>query len=172
MDTRSLRVMLNVKMRYFTPSDMVDVMDVSRRASRRPWREQDFRIALSTRNVACQVAVRGSRILGYVVYQAHKDSIEILDVAVHPEFQRHRVGQQIFDKIHKKLNPSRRRFVHMAASEYDTGFHLFLKKQGYQATAVHRNHFGHGEDAYVFEHGMDGMEFAPDVAVAYDAEVS
>jgi ribosomal-protein-alanine N-acetyltransferase len=167
MATQELRVMMNVKMRYFTPSDMVDVVDISRRASRNPWREQDFRIVLSTRNVACQVAVRGHRILGYVVYQAHKDSVQIMDVAVHPDFQRHRVGAQIFNLINRKLHPNRRKFAFLEVSERDLGVHLFLRSQGYKATAVHRNHFGSGDDCYVFEKGVDGAACEPELAVNY-----
>ena len=165
METRRLRVIMNVKLRPFNPSDLIDVVDIARKACRNPWEEKDFLAAASTRNVVLQVAVRGERIVGYVVRQNHKDFLQILNIAVHPDFQRHRIGEQIMESIQARLHRNRRKFVVLDVSEHDMGMQLFLRDQGYKAVAVQRDQFGEDDDAYVFEKGIEDADDLADRTV-------
>lgn len=158
MEDWRLRVVMNCKTRAFNPTDLVDVADISRDAcAYNRWDENDFIAAINTRGVVCRVFVRGRRILGYVVWKSHKDSLEILHLAVHDEFRGHRIGRQIIDWICAKLHRNRRKFCHLAVPERALGLQLFLKANGFKATAVYRKEFG-DDDAFVFEKEVDDLD--------------
>lgn len=159
---------MNVETRYMQMSDLVDVADISRRSSALGWDESEFVRHSQMRNVAGYVAVRGRRVLGYVVIRSNKDSIEILNMDVHPEFRRNRVGCQLIARVLRKLNHARRKIVHLSVPERAVGTQLFLKRNGFEATATQRGSAGE-DDSYLFERGIEPEALLDhkDVAIAH-----
>jgi phage FluMu protein Com len=68
-----------------------------------PWLESDFRQCLTQRSVVGKVAVLGSRVAGYTVYEYLKSSFRLLNIAVGSEFRRRGVGSQMVAHLTSKL---------------------------------------------------------------------
>jgi len=109
------------------------------------WTEEQFLSCLRQRNCIGMVAELGDPVVGFVIYELHKHSLEILKLAVWPDRWRQGVGAFIADKIVHKLSSHRRTFVTLTVRETDLAAQLFFRAQGFRASGVLRGHFD-GED--------------------------
>lgn len=121
------------------------------------WRnEETFLRFLRQRNVICLVAEVGTKTVGFMVYELHKHRLELINLGVHPAWRQVGVGTQLIDKLKSKLSTHRRTEVTIVAPDNRLGLHLFLGRQGFTATRVHRDHFGDGSDGYRFTYQVEG----------------
>src|SRR5262249_41411108 len=73
-----------------------------------PWCEEEFLRVLRQRNCIGMVAELEERIVGYMIYELHRNKITVLDFATHPEFRRLGIGRQMVAKLVGKLSSQRR----------------------------------------------------------------
>lgn len=159
MQTAELKVRMGVEVRWAIRLDTTEIVDIERRSSDRPWSESEFLDAVRQRNQIAMVAVRGGRVLGYMVYKIHRESIELLRLVVDIEFRRHRVGEQLVEKLRAKLRPGRRSRIDASIRETNLGVQLFLRKQGFKATRVIRGEYENPiEDGYEFKYATSAGE--------------
>lgn len=146
--------------RWMIRRDMPEVGHIENSHSETKWKDEDFLKVLRQRNVIGMVAEVGETVVGFVIYELRKTSLEVLNLAIHPSYRRAKAGQAIVDKLKGKLSSHRRKEITCEVRESNLSAHLFLKNQGFSATQVIRNHIedydGPGdkvtnvEDAYCF----------------------
>lgn len=121
------------------------------------WGEEDFLAKLRQRNCIGMVAELGERVVGYMIYELEKNHLHVLNLAVHPAYQRRHIGSQMVGKLINKLAPQRRTRITLDVGEWNTDAHLFLKANAFQATHVLRGFYPDREqDAYHFEYALPG----------------
>ncbi len=98
-----------IRLRWLIRRDMPEVLDIENSSFENPWLEEDFLSHLRQRNCIGMVA-EGScdtryseRILGFMFYELHKSTLNVLNFAVHPEYRRQKIGSQMTDKLKDKL---------------------------------------------------------------------
>ncbi len=96
------------------------------------------------------------RVVGFMIYELHKNKLNVLDFATHPEFRRTGVGRQMLDKLVSKLSSHRRTRIALHVRETSLEAQLFFRIQGFRAMEVVREHFPDtGEDAYLMNYLLD-----------------
>lgn len=144
-----VRQSLKAHVRWMVRRDMPDVLDIESASYDFPMCEEEVLEALRRRNCIGMVAEREDRILGFMIYELRRECIRIIDLAVHTESRRLRVGEQMVNKLKTKLTPERRTRLELVARETNIDGLLFLKNQGFRATKVLRGEFDDGrEDGY------------------------
>lgn len=155
MSETCVKICMKVHVRWMIRRDMTSVIDIDGRANAAPWTENDFLGHLRKRNVIGMVAERGDRILGYVVYRLHRDSVEILRLSVDPEFIGKGIGAQVVGKLKGKLSENRRTTIHVEMRETNTGGLLFLRNQGFRAVGMTRGWYDDtGEDMIQMQYNI------------------
>ena len=97
-----------------------------------------------------------SSVVGFMIYELHKNKLNVLDFAVHPEFKRQGIGQQMVDKLVGKLSSHRRTRIVLHVRETNLPAQHFFRVQGFLALEVVREHYGDtGEDAYLMHYLFD-----------------
>jgi [ribosomal protein S18]-alanine N-acetyltransferase len=130
---------------------MPDMLAIEAKSFYHPWNENEFLRVLRQRNCIGMVAECGDKVVGHFLYELHKKKIQVLDLAVDPEFRRRGVGTQIINKLKGKLTNGRRSAIEMLVRESNLDAHLFLRECGFFASQVIRDHYDDtGEDAYRF----------------------
>ena len=142
-----------VHIRWMIRRDMTEVLDIETRNFEFPWTEQDFIHCLRQRNCIGMVAEFDERVVGFMVYELHKDQLHILNFAVHPDFHRRGVGKQIVGKLISKLSHQRRNRIMLEVRETNLSAQLFFRQLGFRAVSVLRDFYDDTtEDAYLMQY--------------------
>ena len=138
--------------RWMTRRDMPEVLAIET-ATDFPWCEEEFITALRQRNCIGMVTESGSRVVGYMIYELHKNRLHILKMAVHPSVMRRGVGTVMVSKLAGKLSMDRRSRIMAEVRETNLDACLFLKAMGFRAISILRDYFD-GEDGLLFQYRM------------------
>ena len=96
-----------VHIRWMIRRDMPEVLAIEHASFEYPWCEEEFLRVLRQRNCIGMVAEYGERIVGFMIYELHRNKIHVLDFATHPEFRRRGVGRQMIVEARRQaLQPA------------------------------------------------------------------
>jgi [ribosomal protein S18]-alanine N-acetyltransferase len=141
-------------LRWMVRRDMDEVLAIERLGfGKDSWTDDDFTKCLRERNNIGLVAEYGEQVVGFIVYSLHKTKLDILNVAVHPDFQRQGVGRQLLQKLQGKLSPQRRTRLTTAIRETNLSAQLWMKDCGFTCVQISKEMYDDTtEDAYLFEY--------------------
>lgn len=147
---------VSVHIRWMIRRDMAEVLAIEAESFEFPWSEDDFIRCLRQRNCIGMVAERDERVVGFMIYELHKNRLHILNFAVHPEFRRLGVGSQMAMKLIGKLSPERRSRIMLEVRETNLDAQLFFRDLSFRAISVLRDFYDDTiEDAYLMEFHHD-----------------
>lgn len=145
-----------VHIRWMIRRDMPEVLAIEHAGFDFPWCEEEFLRVLRQRNCIGMVAEYGERVVGFMIYELHKNKLQVLDFATHPEFRRSGVGHQMLAKLVGKLSSHRRTRISLHVRETNLPAQMFFRIQGFRAMEVAREHFADtNEDAYLMNYLLD-----------------
>ncbi len=143
---------INVHIRWMIRRDMPEVLEIETSSFEFPWTEEDFIRCLRQRNCIGMVAEHDERVVGFMIYELHKNQLHILNFAVHAKIRRHGVGQQMVDKLISKLSHQRRNKILLEVRETNLSAQLFFRRQGFRAISLLRDFYDDTtEDAYLMQ---------------------
>ena len=152
----TLKAQVRVHIRWMIRRDMPEVLAIEHASFEFPWCEEEFLRVLRQRNCIGMVAEYGERVVGFMIYELHKNKLHVLDFATHPEFRRQGVGHQMIGKLVGKLSSHRRTRISLYVRETNLASQLFYRVQGFRAVEVAREHYQDtGEDAFVMQYLFD-----------------
>jgi ribosomal-protein-alanine N-acetyltransferase len=150
------KAQVRVHIRWMIRRDMPEVLAIEHASFEYPWCEEEFLRVLRQRNCIGMVAEYGERVVGFMIYELHKNRLHVLDFATHPEFRRQGVGHQMVAKLVGKLSSHRRTRIALSVRETNLAGQLFFRVQGFRAMEVVREHYmDTAEDAYVMQYLLD-----------------
>lgn len=142
-----------VHIRWMIRRDLADVLQIESEAFEFPWSEEEFVRCLRQRNCIGMVAEFEDRVVGYMIYELHKNRLHILNFAVSPTFRRRGIGGRMAAKLVAKLTSQRRSRILLEVRETNLAAQLFFRKQGFRAVSVLRDYYEDTtEDAYVMQY--------------------
>ena len=145
-----------VHIRWMIRRDMESVMAIETACFEFPWREDDFIRCLRQRNCIGMVAEYDEEIVGFMIYELHKNQIHVLNFATNSGVQREGVGAQMVKKLVGKLSQQRRNRIVLEVRESNLPAQAFFKSQGFIAESILRDYYDEtDEDAYVFTFRLD-----------------
>lgn len=143
---------LRVHIRWMIRRDMLEVQDIEAASFEFPWSEEDFLRCLRQRNCIGMVAEHYDRVVGFMIYELHKNRLHILNFCVHPEYRRRGIGAQMLNKLAGKLSDQRRNRIMLEVRERNLSAQLFFRQAGFRAITVLRDFYEDTvEDAYLME---------------------
>ena len=142
-----------VHIRWMIRRDMPEVLAIEHASFEFPWCEEEFLRVLRQRNCIGMVAEYGERVVGFMIYELHKNKLHILNFAVHPAWRRLGVGVQMVAKLISKLSSHRRTRITLEVRETNLIAQLFFHHQEFKAIRVLRSFYeDSGEDAFLMEY--------------------
>jgi [ribosomal protein S18]-alanine N-acetyltransferase len=143
---------LPVHIRWMIRRDMPSVLAIEQECFEFPWYEEDFIRCLRQRNCIGMVAEASERVVGFMIYELHKNRLHVLNFAVHDHFHRRGVGSQMAKKLITKLSHDRRSRILLEVRETNLSAQLFFRALGFRAVSVLRAYYEDTpEDAYVMQ---------------------
>jgi len=143
---------LAVQIRWLIRRDMADVLRIEHESFEFPWTEEDFLSCLRQRNCIGMVAECDDRVVGFMIYELHKNRLHILNFAVHSDYRRQGIGNVMMQKLLGKLSQERRNRIMLEVRETNLEAQLFFKNLGFKAISVLRDFYDDAtEDAYLMQ---------------------
>lgn len=166
--TEKAKEQARVHIRWMIRRDMPEVLQAEQMSFEFAWNEEDFLRCLRQRNCIGMVAEHGEKVVGFMIYELHKNKLHILNFAVHPAWRRMAVGAQMVAKLISKLSSHRRTRITLEVRETNLAAQQFFKKQEFRAVRVLRAFYeDSGEDAYLMEY-----RFGDEVGDEFDETVN
>lgn len=150
-----------VNIRWMISRDMAEVHRIEEESYEFPWSDDDFTRCLRQRFVVGMVAEVQDRPVGFMVYELHKNRIDLLNLSVSPDCRRQGVGATLVRKLVSKLSTGKRSMIMLEIRETNLSAQLFFREQGFKAISLLRNFYPDdcpGEDAYLMQ--FKHQEFA------------
>lgn len=147
---------IKVHIRWMIRRDMPEVLEIENSSFPQPWSEDDFIRCLRQRNCIGMVAEHKEKVIGFMIYELHKDQLHILNFAVRPEFRRSGVGTQMINKLIGKLSIQRRNRIMLEVRETNFTSQVFFRDNGFRAVSILRDYYDDTtEDAYIMQYRFD-----------------
>jgi ribosomal-protein-alanine N-acetyltransferase len=154
---RTEKEQVRVHIRWMIRRDMPEVQYIEQHSFEFAWTEEDFLRCLRQRNCIGMVAEQGEKVVGFMIYELHKNKLHILNFAVHPQWRRNGIGAQMVAKLVSKLSSHRRTRITLELRESNLAAQLFYRKQEFRAVRVLRKHYDDsGEDAFLMQYSFAG----------------
>lgn len=151
---RTKTIPARVDIRWMIRRDYPDVLRIENPACR--WSEVELHSVMMRRVIVGMVAMVRDKVVGFMVYELRKSGFHLMNVAVHSDYRRQRIGSQLLNRLACKLHSSRTRITINVPDSCD-GAHVWLRENGYRATKVIHSRVA---DEYVFEFAA-GKECKP-----------
>ncbi len=152
---RTEKEQVRVHIRWMIRRDMPEVLHAEQESFEYAWTEEDFLRCLRQRNCIGMVAEQGERVVGFMIYELHKNKLHILNFAVHPSYRRCGVGTQMVSKLVSKLSSHRRTRITLEVRESNLTAQVFYRSQEFKAVRVLRTFYeDSGEDAYLLQYKL------------------
>jgi ribosomal-protein-alanine N-acetyltransferase len=155
-----------VHIRWMIRRDMPEVLDIENRSFEFSWTEEDFIRCLRQRNCIGMVAEHDERVVGFMIYELHKNRLHILNFAVHSDFRRRGVATGMIRKLVGKLSPQRRNRILLEIRETNLAAQLFFREAGFRAISVLREFYEDSpEDAYLMQYRYRASDAEAEIEV-------
>lgn len=143
--------------RWMIRRDLPRVLEIEHQSYEFPWSERQFLAALRrSRCVGLVVEDGVGQIIGFALYELHRHSLEIIDLAIHSAHRRQKVGTELIDYLKQKMARQRRDRINVFVSEDSLPAQLFLKQAGLRATQVLPQYYDEDQcDAYLMTYFQD-----------------
>jgi len=136
--------------RWMIRRDMPEVLAIEQAEFDYPWTEQSFEDNLRRRNCVGKVVEHNERVIGYMIYDLHKRHYELLNVAVHHEYQWQGVGSAMVHKLINKLTPQRRSRITAVVADDNLNAQLWLRSLNFRVERILHEYFAPPADGYWF----------------------
>lgn len=142
-----------VHIRWMIRRDMPSVLAIEESSFEFPWSEEEFIRCLRQRNCIGMVAEHDDEVVGFMIYELHKNRLHLLNFAVDPEMRRSTIGRSMINKLVSKLSMDRRNRILLEVRETNLDAQLFFKDLGFRAISVLRDYYEDTtEDAYLMQY--------------------
>lgn len=148
-DTKSLN---KLHPRWLLVRDIPAVAETEKVCFSNPWTPKDFEKCLQRKHCNGLVIESGKKIVAYLIYEARRKNIQILNIAVRPDHRRQGLATSIVKKLVHFMMDNNYSSVVIGIRETNLNAQLFFRSCGFLATAVVRRHFKDTcEDLYQLE---------------------
>jgi len=148
----NIKQAFKVHIRWMIRRDMPEVLAIENEGFEFPWCEDDFLRCLRQRNCIGMVAEHEDQIVGFMIYELHKQRLHVLNFAVAARFRRFGVATQMATKLIAKLSTQRRSRILLEVRETNLAAQLFFRSAGFRAVSVLRSFYEDTpEDAYLMQ---------------------
>lgn len=151
MDTNN-----RVHIRWYIRRDLDDYINIEKECFKYPWLVNDFLRVFDNRKVSAFTAEYREKVIGYLVFEIRKKYLSIINLAIHPDFQRQGVATELIKNLKTRLSEGRTK-MKAEVADYNLDAHLFFKSQEFKAIKIVPQFFD-GTDAYKFVYNCKSLQ--------------
>jgi ribosomal-protein-alanine N-acetyltransferase len=133
--------------RPFVIADLPTVLSIEYASSPFPWKKEFFLSELHNTHSRILIAELDGQIVGYLCRWFVVDEIQILNIAVHPDYRRRGIGRALLLAIIAEARNDAARSISLEVRRSNSPAIALYEGLGFYQTAVRRRYYENGEDA-------------------------
>ncbi len=144
---------MSLRLRPLTLDDLPAVVEIERAAKKYPWSEAMLRREVEMGGVSRPLAAElAGRLAGFLMAWHVADEVHIINIVVHPEFQRRGVATALLDAELRRAQSEGACKVLLEVREHNTPAISLYKKLGFREAGLRPNYYtDSGENAIIME---------------------
>ena len=140
---------INTSFRDFTVRDIPPVLTIERLVYDSPWSQAKFTDSLNNPKTLSSLLIIDEQVLGYFVATHSPDSVDLLNICIHPEHQHQGLGIQLFDYLIQQLQTLSLNMIFIEVRASNKSALLFYQKFGFKVIDSRKKYYSNGEDAKI-----------------------
>jgi ribosomal-protein-alanine N-acetyltransferase len=148
---------LDIEIRWAIKRDTPTLLKIEADSFEDPWTEEELLRCQRQRNTIGMVAELDDDVVGFMIYELHKNRLHLASLAVDPQYRRRGIGRAMIRSLTGKIGlGSVRNRITLEVRESNLPAQLFFKSQGFRAVQVLRDFYENStEDAYLMQYRRD-----------------
>ena len=126
---------MDLNIRWIEKKDLNNLVSLENISSNFPWSKKDFLVFFKNHASIGYVAIKNNNIVGFALCQMRSKKIKVVNIVVHPNFRRKKIGSLLMAHLISKLGISKDK-IEICVPEYDLTTHLFLKNNKFKAVEI------------------------------------
>jgi len=147
-----------IHVRWMIRRDMPTVLAIEESSPEPHWTTEDeFLFRLRQRTCVGMVAEVGADVVGFMIYEIHKDRLGLLKFVVHSRYRRSWIGRAMMSMLFVKLSPSTRNRIVPEVRETNLAAQLFFRSMGFRAIRIIKGEV----DSYLMQYRCESLANLP-----------
>ena len=139
-----------IEIRALMLGDLDAIEAIEKRAYRTPWSRSMFASELAKPTSICLGAFEGERLMGYTINSRYVDAWHVMNVAVHPDYQRRGVATQLLERLFELTADDERRGYTLEVRVSNEDAIRLYERLGFEPRGVRRGYYtDNREDALI-----------------------
>lgn len=139
--------------------DLASVLEIEHLSFPNPWHESTFRGEIQNRPISFPLVVVHTtlgRVIGYIIFWAIGEDVQINNIAVHPAFRRLGIGEQVLRHVIEDMKFRGARLITLEVRPSNTAAISLYKKLGFKMIGIRKGYYTFPpEDAVVLALHLD-----------------
>lgn len=135
-----------------TRSDLDAVLEIERKSFEQPYSREILAQELKIKAAHLRVATYRRKVIGYIDFWLVHDEMELISIAVHPEFKRCGVGEGLMQEMIRFAYQNEARFIYLDVRRSNESAQQLYEKFGFEKAGVRRRYYSDNqEDAIIMK---------------------
>ena len=140
--------MVSIEVRDMVNADLDRVMEIENLCFKAPWSKEDLYREINDNKLSVmQVITIDDLVVGFCDYWNTFDSGTICQIAIHPDYQKQKLGSKLLEEVLKDAKAKKIRTLTLEVRASNTKAINFYKKFGFVITLIKEAYYSNGEDA-------------------------
>ena len=138
-----------------TRTDLDRVLDIERRSFEQPYSREILEQELKIQVAYLHVATYRKKIVGYIDFWLVADEMELISIAVDPEFKRMGIGDLLMTEMIRCAHRNNAAFIYLDVRASNFPAQQLYGKYGFQKVGIRRRYYSDNqEDALIMKKEM------------------
>lgn len=118
------------------------------------WNQEQMQGSLALETTRGWAAREKGKLVGFILFQALPEQIEILTFVVHPDAQRRGIGEKLLQKLIETTPPQNNTRIFLEVAADNHAARLLYEKHGFRITGTRPNYYNRNKtplDAQLYE---------------------
>ena len=124
--------------------DLPSVLAIERQSFPNPWHESTFRGEIQHRPISFPLVIVHStlnRVIGYVIFWMIGEDVQINNIAIHPDFRRMGIGEQVLRQIIERVSFRGARLITLEVRPSNSAALALYKKLGFRLLIIRKGYY-------------------------------
>lgn len=136
--------------------DLGSVLEIERRSFEQPYSREILAQELKIKAAYLRVATHRKKIIGYIDFWLVHDEMELISIAVDPDFKRRRVGEALMQEMLRFAHVNGAKSIYLDVRRSNGGAQALYEKFGFIKVGVRRRYYSDNqEDAIIMKKSFE-----------------